>query len=123
LDAGTLGRAAVCSRAGAVAEVDHAVAETALAQQLELHADVVGEALVAAAHHDGRNEQVDLVDQASPDRLAGEVGTANGEVSFGLRFHLRDRFRVEGSLDPRPGARYRLQSRGVHDLVGRLPDL
>jgi hypothetical protein len=43
-------------------EVDHAAAETALFQQFELQADVVGEGPFAAPHHDGRDEQVALVD-------------------------------------------------------------
>src|SRR5688572_23059819 len=46
------------SRRGAVAEVNHAVAETAFVQQLELQADLVGEGLLAASHHDRRQEQV-----------------------------------------------------------------
>src|SRR5215218_5762856 len=37
--------------------------------------------------------------------------------------HLPDRFGIEVPLDPRPGGRYRLQRRGVHNLVCRLPDL
>ena len=64
-----------------VVEVNHAVAETAFVQQLELQADVVGEGPVAASHHDRRDEQVALVDQPGPDRLGGEVGTAHGDVT------------------------------------------
>src|SRR5215208_663989 len=37
--------------------------------------------------------------------------------------HLPDRFGIEVPLDPCPGGRYRLQRLGVHNLVGRLPDL
>src|SRR4028118_712891 len=48
------GSVAVSSSPGAVVEVDHAIAETAFAQQFELHADIVGERLFAAFHHDGR---------------------------------------------------------------------
>ncbi len=47
-------------------KVNYAVAEAALVQQLELQADVVGEGLLAAADHDGHEEQVALVDQARP---------------------------------------------------------
>jgi hypothetical protein len=68
------------SRHGSVVEVNHAVAETAFVQQLELHADIVGEGRCAASHHHGHDEQVELIDQANFDRLGGEVGTANGDV-------------------------------------------
>ena len=40
-------------------EVDHAVAEAALVQELQPQADVVGEGPVAPADHDRREEQVD----------------------------------------------------------------
>jgi 2-oxo-4-hydroxy-4-carboxy--5-ureidoimidazoline (OHCU) decarboxylase len=42
-------------------ELNDAVAETAFAEQLELDADAVGERLLATAHDDGREEQVELV--------------------------------------------------------------
>jgi hypothetical protein len=43
-------------------EVHHAIAETAFVPELELQADIVGEGRLAASHHDGREEQVTLVD-------------------------------------------------------------
>ena len=61
--------------------MNHAVAEKAYAQQFELQADTVGERLFAASHQDGRDEQVALVDQPGPDRLGGEVGTADRDVT------------------------------------------
>src|SRR5436309_3393502 len=100
---------------GAVVEVNHAVAETALVQQFELQADTAGKGLYAASHHDGRYEQVELVDQPGLDRLGCEVGTAHGDVGSRPRFHPADRFGVEVSLEPRPRAGYRLQGLGVHD--------
>src|SRR5215212_7709852 len=117
------GSVAVSSSPGAVVEVDHAVAETAFAQQFELHADIVGEGPFAASHHDGRDEQMVLVDQPGPERLGGEVGTAHDHVPSRRRLHLPYRFGVELSLDPRPGGGYCLQRPGVHDLVGGLPEL
>src|ERR671911_884948 len=114
---------AVSSRPGAVAEVDHAVAETALVQQLELQADIVGEELLAASDHDGCDEQLAFVDQPGPERVAGEVGTADRQLTFRRRLQLTDGLRVEVSLDPGPGRGRVLQRRGVHDLVGALPDL
>ena len=43
---------------------------------------MIGEGPFAASHHDGRDEQLELVDQPGPDRLGGEVGTAHGDVTF-----------------------------------------
>jgi FAD binding domain/Aromatic-ring hydroxylase, C-terminal len=51
------------SRPGSVAEVDHAVAETAFVQQFELQPDIVGQGPISTSHHDGCDEQVALVDQ------------------------------------------------------------
>ena len=57
--------------------------------ELEVHADIVGEGRVAAAHHDGREEQLALVDQPGLDCLGREVGTADGEVAFRRAFSWR----------------------------------
>ena len=104
-------------------EVDHAVAETAFVQQLEFKRTSSGRDGLPPPTTIGREEQVALVDQPGLERLGGEVGTAHADVAFRRRLHLPDRFGVEVALDPRPGAGYRLQRLGVHDLVGRLPDL
>jgi hypothetical protein len=69
--------------------VNHAVAETAFVQQLELEADLAGESLDAAAHHDGRDDEVDLVDQPGLDRLSGEIGTAHDQVAPADAFSCR----------------------------------
>jgi hypothetical protein len=47
---------AVSSGPCAVVEVDHAVPEAVLVQELELQADIVGKGAVATADHDRRNE-------------------------------------------------------------------
>jgi hypothetical protein len=117
------GGLAVPSSPGAVAEVNHAVAETAFVQQFELQADIVGEELFATSHYDGRDKQVPLVDQPGLDRLGGEIGAANHKVMPCRRFHLPNRFGVEVSFDPRPCGGHPLQCPGVHDLVGGLSDL
>jgi len=57
------GSVAVSSRPGAVVEVNHAVAETAFVQQFELQEGTVGKGLFAASHHDGRDDQMAIVDQ------------------------------------------------------------
>jgi hypothetical protein len=59
---------------GGVAAVNHAVAETAFVQQFELHADMVGERLVTASHHDGHEEQLPLVDQSGLEAWAARSG-------------------------------------------------
>ena len=96
--------------------------EAAFVQQLELEADAVGQGTLAASHDDRNEEEVVLVDQARPDRLGGEDGTAHGDIPVRPGLHLPDRSGVEVPLQPRPGGGYRLQRTGVHDLVGRLPD-
>ena len=58
---------------GAVAEVDHAVAEAAFVQQLEPQVQIVGQGPLAASHDDRRDEQVALVDQ-SGRRTPGRRG-------------------------------------------------
>jgi hypothetical protein len=55
--------------------MNHAVAETAFVQQLELEADLVGESRDATTDHDGRDDDVDLVDQPGLDRLSSEIGS------------------------------------------------
>src|SRR4029450_10077261 len=88
---------------GAVAQEDHAVAETAFVQQLELQADAVGKRRCPASHDDGRDEQMPLADEPDPDRLGGEVGTADRDVASRCRLELPDRLRVEIPLDPGSG--------------------
>ncbi len=63
-------------------EMNDAVPESAFVQQLELQTDIVGEGPRAASHHDGREEQMTLIDQPGRDRLAGEVGTTHADVTF-----------------------------------------
>src|SRR2546421_1157854 len=58
---------------GAVAEIDHAVAETAFVQEFELQADIAWEGTFSASHHNRRDEQVTLVDQPGPERVGGEL--------------------------------------------------
>ena len=84
---------------------------------------MVGEAPCATADHDGRNEEVALVDESGPERVGGELWASDPEVTLRCRLQLPDRLGVEVSLDPRPGAGDCLQRRRVHDLVGRAPDL
>src|SRR4051812_21153074 len=92
-----------------------------LVEQLEVRGDAGGERRVAAADNDGREEQVELVDQAGLDRLGGELWTADAEVAVRRRLYPPHRLRIEVALDPRPGAGNLRERSRIHDLVGRLP--
>jgi len=59
---------------------DHAVGETPCLQQVEVQADVIGQCPLPTADHRRSHEQLHLVDQSGPDRLAGQVGTADEDV-------------------------------------------
>src|ERR1700736_4597707 len=72
----------------AVVEVNHARAEAAFVQQVELHADIAGEGRFATPDHDRHQEQVEFVDQPGPDRLGGEVGSAHRDVTSRSGLHL-----------------------------------
>jgi hypothetical protein len=54
------------SALGAVPNVHHAVVEAPLSDELEAHPDLGGQVRVAGPHDDRRQEQVVLVDEASP---------------------------------------------------------
>src|SRR4028119_431348 len=58
-----------------------------------------------------------------PHGLGGARGAAHGKVAPHRPFHPPHRLGVEVPLDPRLGGRHCLQRLGVHDLVGRLPNL
>jgi hypothetical protein len=79
----------------AVAQVDHAVAEPPLVQQLEIDADVGWEERIAAT-----DEELVLVDQPSPDRLRCQVRTVDAEGKVGVGLQLPHRRRVERALYP-----------------------
>ena len=72
-------------------EVDDAVAEPVVVEQLELHAHVVWQRPLAASDDDRREEQVDLVDQPGPDRLRGEHRPADRQVASRRRRELVSR--------------------------------
>jgi hypothetical protein len=111
--------AAAGSRSGPVAEVDDAVAEAAFVQQLQVQPEVVGEGSGAASDHDRREEELALVDETGRERVACQLGAADGEVPFGRRLQAPRRVGVEGSLDPGPRARDR--SLTACELPGAVP--
>jgi ATP/maltotriose-dependent transcriptional regulator MalT len=106
-----------------VAEEDEAAVEPALVAQLEIDAEIVREHLLASADDHRREEQVVLVDESCLHRLAGEIGTGDGEVVTGVLLQPADVLEVELPLEPRPGAGHRVEGPGEDDLVGRAPDL
>jgi hypothetical protein len=57
--------------------------------------------LFPSPDHHGREEQVELVDQARLDRLGGEVGTPDADVTVRGRLQLADRIDVELPFDAR----------------------
>jgi hypothetical protein len=81
-------------------QVFHAVREPPLVEQLEVQPNVPGQPWLAAAHHDGRHEQVDLVHQPRRERVLREAGTAHAEVAVG-GLQAADGFGVELALEPR----------------------
>jgi hypothetical protein len=90
-------------------EINHAAAETALVDQLEIHADTVGSDCLPPPTTTGVDEHVVFVDQPGLDCTPGQLGTSHADVASNTRFHLPDRFGIEPALDPRPGARDHVQ--------------
>src|SRR5438552_4852903 len=101
-----------------VVQLHEAALEVAFAQQLEPQEPACWQRPIAGAHHDGRQEQVTLVDKPRAERERGQLGTSDAEVSPGGCLQLADGLRVEIALDPRPGAREFLQCSRVDDLAG-----
>lgn len=65
-------------------EVDHAVAEPALFQQLEIQSDGVRERPQAPSDSNGTKEQVALVDQPRIECVCGKGGAADRDVTRSL---------------------------------------
>src|SRR5215210_31053 len=107
----------------AVAEVDHAIAEAPLVEQLEGGLDPVRQRGVARADDDRRQVQLELVDQPGAKRLRSELRPRDAEVALRLGLHAADGLGVELALHARPRGGGRLERARVDDLVGRPPDL
>src|SRR5262245_66479093 len=103
-------------------EVYEPAREPPRVEQLEVCPNAVGEDPLAGPDQDGRQEQVVLVDEPRPDRLAGELRAADEQVALRGRLQLAHGFRVELALDPRPRARDRLQRPRVDDLLSGPPE-
>jgi hypothetical protein len=75
------------SRPCTVVEVNHPVAEPTLAQQRESQPDIareppVSQPLFAAPYNDGRDDQMELVDQASGDGLGHQARAADRRGTY-----------------------------------------
>jgi len=103
-------------------EVNDAVSEPALIEELELRADVVWQGALPASRHDRAQEQMALVDQPRADCVAGELGTPDCDVGPRGLLELPDGVSIELALDSRPRAGYRLKRPGLHDLLSCPPD-
>ena len=77
---------------------------------------------LAAAHHDGVHEQVDLVHQPRPERVRRETGAAHAQVAIG-GLETANGLRIEVGLERGARRRHVVERARVHDLVHRLPDL
>jgi len=77
------------SSAYAVVEMNDVAFEAALAQELKLSTHVVRQRALTATHDDRAEEQMALVDQARGDRLAGELGTTDGDVRYEVSLSRR----------------------------------
>ena len=106
----------------AVAKIDHSIAKTALVQEIQPHAYVAGQDPLAAANHNGHDEQMNLVDEPGPDRVCGQGRTTHRNIVKQLSLQVANRLRVEFPLEARLRCRDGLQRFGIDDLVGRLPD-
>jgi hypothetical protein len=63
-------------------EVYDAALEATLVHELGRSTNVARERRLTATYHDRYEEKMERVDQACRDRLAGELGTTDGEIRF-----------------------------------------
>ena len=108
----------------AVLQVDDAVAEPALVEQLERRRGrrPGSAALPPPTTIGDRNRWISSTSPAA-SACAASSGPPTQMSRSGRVLELADRVRVELALDPRPGAGRLLQRPGVDDLVRRPPDL
>src|SRR5882762_6055816 len=105
----------------AVAQVQDAVAESVLVEELEVGADARREGRLSAAEDHGPDEQLALVHEAGLEGPGSEVRPADGEVAGGFGLQFLDGVGVEVSFEASGGCRDCGQGGGVDDLVGRPP--
>jgi hypothetical protein len=69
-----------------IPELDDAVAEPVLVDELEVGARIARQCGVAAAEDDRPDEQLEIVDQAGHERLCREVRTTHGRSRLAAAF-------------------------------------
>jgi hypothetical protein len=62
-------------------EVNHAVPKPPFVEKIELGADIARQCAFATSQHDRPDEQMALVYQTLFDRVAGDLGTPDGDVA------------------------------------------
>src|SRR3954468_13052146 len=106
-----------------VAQVDDARVEGARLEQLEVDLLVERrEERRAAAHQDGMDEQLELVDEPEPGVAPRERGAADADDAVRLLPHPRELLREALGREPRVALDLRQGAR-EHDLGQRLPQL
>jgi hypothetical protein len=92
------------SPADAVPQDEHAVAEPALLEQLQVQPDAVRKEALSATDDRGADDHLKLIDKTGPYRLRGEFRAINGDVVLGVGFEPPDRVGIELPLNARPCA-------------------
>src|SRR5690349_4481279 len=96
----------------AVAQVQDAVAESALIEELKVGAHAGRQPWLAAADGKGPDEQLALVDQAGLESLRREVGATYGEIAAGRGLQFVYGGGVETAFESGVGGRHRGKGRG-----------
>jgi hypothetical protein len=63
-----------------IAKIDPSISKTALVQEIQLYAYVAGQHPNASAKQSRHDEQMILVDEPGPDRVAGEGRTGHRNI-------------------------------------------
>jgi hypothetical protein len=100
-----------------IAKIDHCTGKTALLQEIQRDAYVAGQHPNASAKQSRHDEQMILVDEPGPDRVAGEGRTSHRNVVRRLSLQVANRLRVEFPLETRLRCRDGLQRFGTRSLT------
>ena len=84
---------------------------------------MAGKARCAPADQHGHQVEVAFIHQPGGEGMLGERRATHRDVMVRRRTQLPDGVGVEGARDARPARRCGFKRRGVHDLVGGLPNL
>ena len=87
--------------AHSVAEVDHAVGESPVVQQLQVEAHAPRQCRLAATNDDGAHQQHALIDQSVPEGFCRDPGAADAQVCPGGLLEPPHRLGIEVPLESR----------------------